>query len=103
LAEGVGRLPRRVDRLDELSISTSWMNASDDKGMQVVAAQGSPYVTVRYTGVRPVIQVGQGLRVKRDKDAFFNDIIGTEKYDEWESDNRIIAVATDENPLQQFV
>src|SRR5690606_34866404 len=83
LADGVGRLPRRVDRLDALTVSATWINAAEDKGMQVVAAQGSPYVTVRYTGVRPVIQVGHGLRPRTDKDAFFNDVPGTKRYDDW--------------------
>ena len=88
--------------MDELTIATSWMNNAGDRGMQLVAAEGSPYVTVRYTGLRPVVQVGQGILARRQKDGANNDIPGTEDYSQWESDNQIVAVATDEAPLQPF-
>lgn len=103
LDDGIGRLPRQVDRLDELTISTSWMDSAGNRRMQLLAAEGSPYVTVRYTGLRPVVQIGQGMRARRQKDAFNNDIPGTVDYRQWESDNQIVAVATDEAPLQAFI
>jgi hypothetical protein len=102
LDDGIGRLPRQVDRMDELTIATSWMNNAGDRGMQLVAAEGSPYVTVRYTGLRPVVQVGQGILARRQKDDSNNDIPGTEDYSQWESDNQIVAVAVDEASLQPF-
>ena len=55
----IGRLPRQIDSLDELTVTTSWKSPAGDLSMQVIAAEGSPYATVRYVGLRPVIQVGQ--------------------------------------------
>ncbi|MDB5842427.1 MAG: hypothetical protein JWQ23_4379 [Herminiimonas sp.] len=104
LADGVGRLPRQIDRFDELTVATSWRNSAGDKAMQLIAAEGSPYITVRYAGLRPVVQVGERIYARRQKDpGSNNDVPGTEAYTEWEGVNQIAAVAVDENPLQEFV
>lgn len=97
-----GRLLRQIDRYDELTIASSWTTPTGDKSMQVIAAEGSPYVTVRYKGLRPVIQVGQGSlpRTPRDKTgAPTNQNID---YTQQESDNAIRAIAVGEDPLVEF-
>lgn len=96
-----GRLPRQIDSFDELTVASSWKTPTGDKSMQVIAAEGSPYVTVRYTGLRPVIQVGQGILPRSAKDAL-NLPIPPIDYTQQESDSRIRAVAVGEDPLKPF-
>jgi endoglucanase Acf2 len=100
---GTQRLTRKVDAFDELTISTTWGNPAGDQGMTLIAAEGSPYVTVRYTGLRPVVQAGQGMRARRGKDEL--GLPNEEKIDyaQQESDNGIVAVAVGEEPLQKFI
>ena len=96
-------LARQIDSFDELTISTSWKTPAGDQLMQVIAAEGSPYVTVRYKGLRPVVQVGQGSKARTEKDAAGLPVPGKINYAQQESDNRIEAVAIDEQPLQEFI
>ncbi|WP_194715138.1 glycosyl hydrolase [Noviherbaspirillum soli] len=99
-----GRLSRQVDHFDELTVSTSWRNSTGSQFMQLLAAEGSPYVTMRYAGLRPVVQVGQGSRARTLKDAFGLPLDPVQyAYDQQESDNGIQAVAVGEEPLQTFV
>lgn len=101
-----GRLPRQIDRYDELTITSSWTTPAGDKRMQVIAAEGSPYVTVSYKGLRPVVQVGQGSLPRSAKDQFGLPIQPANRntdYTQQESDNAIQAVATGEDPLTRFV
>lgn len=97
-----GRLSRQVDHFDELTVSTSWRNSAGTSFMQLLAAEGSPYVTVRYAGLRPVVQVGQGSKARTVKDEFG---LPTDQVlrDQQESDNGIRAVAVGEEPLQVFI
>ena len=98
-----GRLPRQIDNFDELTISSSWKNAAGDKSMQIIAAEGSPYVTVRYTGLRPVVQVGQSSLARTAKDINGLNVNPlTTDYTQQESDNAIQAVAVGEAPLTRF-
>jgi len=99
---GAQRLARQIDSFDELTLSTSWKTSAGDQFMQVIAAEGSPYVTVRYKGLRPVVQVGQGSKARTEKDAVGLPVPGKINYAQQESDNRIEAVAVDEQPLQKF-
>ena len=100
----IGRLPRGIDQFDELTVATSWKSPAGDMSMQVVAAEGSPYVTVRYTGLRPVIQVGQGSKARTPKDQFGLPIPGASPdFSQQESDNSIQAVATGEDKLETFI
>ena len=96
-----GRLPRQIDRFDELTVASSWKTPSGDKSMQVIAAEGSPYVTVRYTGLRPVVQVGQTSLPRTAKTPNGLPTTPTD-YTQQESDNAIQAVAVDEEPLAKF-
>ena len=99
-----GRLSRGIDQFDELTVATSWKSAAGDLSMQVIAAEGSPYVTVRYAGLRPVIQVGQGSQAKTPKDKFGLPIPGASPdYTQQQSDNGIRAVAVGEEKLQTFI
>ena len=98
-----GRLPRQIDSLDELTVATSWQSAAGDQSMQVIAAEGSPYVTVRYTGLRPVVQVGQGSKARTAKDATGLPLPGKPDYTQQESDNGIRAVAVGEEDLKTFI
>ncbi|HEX8884522.1 MAG TPA: glycosyl hydrolase [Noviherbaspirillum sp.] len=99
-----GRLSRQVDHFDELTVSTSWRNSGGTRFMQLLAAEGSPYVTMRYAGLRPVVQVGQGSLARRLKDEFGLPLEPAKyEYDKQESDNGIKAVAVGEEPLQVFV
>ena len=98
-----GRLSRQVDDFDELTVSTSWRNGSGTQFMQLLAAEGSPYVTMRYAGLRPVLQVGQGSHARTRKDEFGLPVNPVQyEYDKQESDNGIMAVAIGEEPLQAF-
>ncbi|MFS0755959.1 glycosyl hydrolase [Noviherbaspirillum sp. 1P10PC] len=98
-----GRLSRQVDHFDELTVSTSWRNSTGTRFMQLLAAEGSPYVTMRYAGLRPVVQVGQGSHARTLKDAFGLPLNPVQyEYDKQESDNGIQAVAVGEEPLQAF-
>jgi hypothetical protein len=100
LPEPEGRLARQIDRFDELTVSTTWKSAGGEKAMQLIAAEGSPYVTVRYQNLRPVVQIGQGIQARTALDSGGAPIAGTTDYNDWQSDNQIVAVATDENPAQ---
>ncbi|MGI4847773.1 MAG: glycosyl hydrolase [Janthinobacterium lividum] len=102
LPDGVGQLPRQIDRFDELTVSTSWKTAAGDRAMQVIAAEGSPYVTVRYKGLRPVVQLGKNIQPARQRNVFGDDIIGTERYDEWENINQLVAVGNGDQAMQSF-
>ena len=97
-----GRLPRQIDRFDELTVATNWSTPAGDKSMQIIAAEGSPYVTVRYTGLRPVVQVGQGSLPRTAKDINGNNLDKSTDYTQQESDNGIQAVALGEAPLTKF-
>jgi endoglucanase Acf2 len=97
-----GRLPRQIDSFDELTVASSWSTPAGDKRMQVIAAEGSPYATVRYTGLRPVIQVGQGSRARTAKDQFGLPVPPVD-YTQQESDNSIQAVAVGEDPATRFI
>ena len=99
---GAQRLSRSVDRFDELTISTSWKNAGGDQRMTVIAAEGSPYVTVRYAGLRPALQVGAGSRARTAKRADGSPDDSQVDLTRQESDNGIIGVAVDEQAMQQF-
>jgi endoglucanase Acf2 len=98
-----GRLPRQIERFDELTVATSWSTPAGDKSMQIIAAEGSPYVTVRYTGLRAVVQVGQSSLARTAKDVNGLDKKPlTRDYTQQESDNAIQAVAVGEAPLTRF-
>lgn len=92
---GGQRLVRQVDYFDELTITTSWKDASAAQSMSLIAAEGSPYVTVRYKNLRPVLQAGQGSLPRGSGGP---DIDFTRQ----QSDNGIEGVATDEQPMQLF-
>ncbi|MBK4737218.1 glycosyl hydrolase [Noviherbaspirillum pedocola] len=98
-----GRLSRKIDAFDELTVTTSWSNPAGNKYLRVIAAQGSPYVTVMYAGLRPVVQVGQGSLPRSAKNETGLPIPGKFDYTQQESDNSIVAVAVGEEPLQTFV
>lgn len=99
-----GRLSRQVDHFDELTVTTSWRNSTGSQFMQLLAAEGSPYVTMRYAGLRPVVQVGQGSHARTLKDAFGLPLNPVQyEYDKQESENGIQAVAVGEAPLQTFI
>lgn len=98
-----GRLPRQIERFDELTVATSWSTPAGDKSMQIIAAEGSPYVTVRYTGLRPVVQVGQGSAARTAKKINGLNIDPlTRDYTQQESESTIEAVAVGEVPLTKF-
>lgn len=99
----VGRLSRQIDSFDELTVATSWKSAAGDQSMQVIAAEGSPYVTVLYAGLRPVVQVGQGSKARTAKDATGLPLPGNPDFTQQESDNGIRAVAVGEDALQTFI
>jgi endoglucanase Acf2 len=100
----VGRLPRQIDRFDALTVATSWKSAAAKQSMQVIAAVGSPFVTVVYDGLRPVIQVGQGSKARTAKDKDGLPISGiAPDYTQQESDNSIVAVAVGEEHLTTFI
>lgn len=103
-----GRLTRRIDRQDELAVSTSWNNgqtpASSSQSMQLITANGSPYVTVKYKNLRAIVGIGQGLRPQYPKDAL--NQITSDKGDgsKWEVDAAIIkSVAVDGNAPAEFL
>jgi endoglucanase Acf2 len=98
-----GRLSRSIDAFDELTVTTSWSNAAGNKYLRVIAAQGSPYVTVKYAGLRPVVQVGQGSSPRSEKDANGLPLPGKVDYTQQESNNGILAVAVGEDALQTFI
>jgi endoglucanase Acf2 len=97
-----GRLQRQIDNFDELTIASSWTTPAGDKSMQVIAAEGSPYVTVSYKGLRPVIQVGQGSLPRTPKDKTGAPTNQNIDYTQQESDNAIRAVAVGEDSLKKF-
>ncbi|MDB5758279.1 MAG: hypothetical protein JWM30_1568 [Burkholderia sp.] len=100
----IGRLPRGIDSFDELTVTTSWKSPAGDQSMQVIAAEGSPYATVHYTGLRPVIQVGQGGQARTPKDNVGLPIPGASPdYTQQQSDNAIAAVAVGEEKAQSFI
>jgi endoglucanase Acf2 len=99
------RLTRKIDAFDELTVSTSWYDAAGKQRMQLIAAEGSPYVTVRYAGLRPVVQVGQGSQARREKSLDTGLPLTPEvvDYTQQESVNEIVAVAVGEEPLKRFI
>lgn len=100
----IGRLARGIDSFDELTVATSWKSPAGDLSMQVLAAEGSPYVTVRYSGLRPVIQVGQGSQARTPKNNVGLPIPGAQPdYTQQQSDSGIRAVAVDEEKAQTFI
>lgn len=98
-----GRLPRQIDSFDELTVSTSWKSTTGDQSMQVIAAEGSPYVTVLYAGLRPVVQVGQGGKARTAKDPTGLPLPGNPDFAQQESINGIQAVAVGEDNPQPFI
>jgi hypothetical protein len=59
---------------------------------------------VRYTGLRPVIQVGQGSQARTPKDQYGLPLPGARPdYTQQQSDNSIRAVAVGEDRLQTFI
>jgi len=99
LDTGGQRFVRRVNYFDELTITTTWQDANATQSMSLIAAEGSPYVTVRYRNLRPMLQVGQGSLARTVKNSD-----GTEQTDltKQQSDNAIEGVAIDEQPMQPF-
>nr|WP_217346368.1 glycosyl hydrolase [Noviherbaspirillum sp. L7-7A]MBV0880780.1 hypothetical protein [Noviherbaspirillum sp. L7-7A] len=99
LDTGGQRFVRRVNYFDELTITTTWQDANATQSMSLIAAEGSPYVTVRYRNLRPMLQAGQGSlpRTLTNSD-------GTRQIDltKQQSDNGIQGVAVDEQPMQPF-
>lgn len=64
-APAAGRLNRRIDRQDELSVTTSWNSgsspATSSQSMQLIAVNGSPYVTLKYKNLRPIVGMGEAI------------------------------------------
>lgn len=54
-------LARKIDRYDELTIRTSWLDTTgaSDQRMQLIAAVGSPFITVLYNNLRPQIMFAE--------------------------------------------
>lgn len=99
LDTGSQRFVRRVNYFDELTITTTWQDPNATQSMSLIAAEGSPYVTVRYRNLRPMLQAGQGSlpRTLTNSD-------GTNQTDltKQQSNNGIEGVAVDEQPMQPF-
>lgn len=115
-------LVRSVVAQDQLSITTRWQSADAGRQMELVAALGSPFVTVRYQDLPAVIGVGQGVKQRYAKDPETNlpslrnstdpslagkTDPGTGKpyqepipdYSRWEVDNGLVAVAAGQGDL----
>jgi len=65
-------LTRSIISQDALSITTRWQSSDTSRQMELVAAVGSPYVTVRYQGLPAVIGIGQGIQQRYAKDPVTN-------------------------------
>lgn len=89
---------RSIVQEDELTITTRWQTGDGAQQMDVIAATGSPYVTVRYQGLPAVIGVGATLRQRFAKDP--NNVpVEPQNYSLWEIDNGIVAVAAGDGDL----
>ena len=94
-------LTRTITHQDELTVTTRWQNADASRQMELLAAVGSPYVTVRYQNIAPVVSVGQGLSPRLAKDPNTNLPLTplTLDYTKWESVNGLVAVAASDGDL----
>lgn len=102
-----GRLARRIDHKDELTVTTSWNSGDGARSMQLLAAVGSPYVTVKYRGLQPKIGMGESIRTQLGKNAL-NEIDPTRRDpSKWEVATNIFAVSastgTTTAPMQPFL
>ncbi|MBH2043560.1 MAG: hypothetical protein I8H87_08525 [Comamonadaceae bacterium] len=99
VAPASGRLSRRIDHQDELSVSTSWNDAAtpeaSSQSMQLIAANGAPYVTVKFKHLRPIVGIGQSIDAQKQKDALNQIIPGSGDPSKWEVAADIKAVAVD--------
>lgn len=102
-----GRLARRIDREDELSVTTSWNSgttpANSTQSMQLIAANGAPYVTVKYKNLRPIVGMGQSINARRPRDELNQGIPGDPDPSKWEVDTNIKSVAVDNKPATPFL
>lgn len=102
-----GRLTRRIDQQDELTVATSWYgtaaNGAGLPSMQIIMAVGSPYITAKYLNLTPQIGLGQGIRAQEAKDPVTRLPI-PDKGDpsKWEAIPEIQAVSSDTQPIQAF-
>ena len=107
VAPATGRLSRRIDHHDELSVSTSWNDAAtpeaSSQSMQLIAANGAPYVTVKYKGLRPIVGIGQAIQSQIQKDAL-NENLPKDPKDpsKWEVSTDIKAVSVDDAAPMAF-
>lgn len=103
-----GRLTRRIDHQDELTVATSWYgttaNGAGLPSMQIIMAVGSPYITAKYLNLIPQIGLGQGIRAQEAKDPTTRLPIDPGKGDpsKWEAIPEIQAVSSDTQPIQAF-
>ncbi|WP_028603120.1 glycosyl hydrolase [Ottowia thiooxydans] len=103
-----GRLTRRIDHKDELTVATSWYgktaNGAGLPSMQIIMAAGSPYITAKYLNLRPQIGLGQGLRAQEAKDPVTRLPIDPGKGDpnKWEAIPEIHAVSADNGEVKPF-
>ncbi len=65
-------LTRSVVAQDQLTVTTRWQSVDASRQMELVAAMGSPFVTVRYQALPVVIGVGQGVQQRYAKDPVTN-------------------------------
>jgi endoglucanase Acf2 len=91
-------LVRSIVQQDELTITTRWQSSDGARQMDLIAATGSPYVTVRYQGLPAVIGVGASIRQRFTKDSQ-NLPIDPQDYSLWEVTNGIVAVAASNGNL----
>lgn len=105
VSPATGRLTRRIDQQDELSVTTSWNNAAtpqaSSQSMQLIAANGSPYVTVKYKNLRPIVAIGQSINSQRPKNDQ-NLPIDVGNPLKWEADANIKSVAADNEAPTAF-
>lgn len=94
-------LTRTITHQDELTVATRWQNADGSRQMELLAAVGSPYVTVRYQNIAPVLGIGQGLSPRLAKDPNTNLPLTppVDDYATWESVNGLVAVASSSGDL----
>ncbi len=94
-------LTRSIVAQDELTITTRWQSADASRQMELIAAVGSPYVTVRYQGIAPVLGFGQGIQPRLAKDPITNLPISplVWDYSKWEAVNGLVAVAVSTGSL----
>ncbi len=103
-------LTRSIVHQDELTVTTRWQSSDAARQMELIAAVGSPYVTVRYQGIAPVLGIGQGIQPRLAKDPNTNLPISPLVWDygTWEAVNGLVAVAAGTGslaavPSQQFI